>query len=183
MCLETCHTAGSPPSSGSRGSRERRGQVVAKESGVQQKTWPAALLDCWTNAQHGLLTDRESAGTVSMMTGWLQCFVSRLCAIPSAWRRKHTALEGLQVARVSRMGICARNTYMGVKVLFCGGRGEMYASRGQSKAVRLKSPHVQPQRDEPLSKRGQRPTLSSASFLCLLIATSQAGSCSEMLLL
>lgn len=95
---------------------------------MQQKTWPTALLDCWTNTQHGLLTDRESAGTVSMMTGWLQCFVSRLCTFSSAWRRKHTALEGLQVAQVSRMGICACNTYMGSESTALWGRGDVYAS-------------------------------------------------------
>lgn len=91
-----------------------------------------------------------------MMTGWLQCFASRLCAFSAAWRRKHTALERLQVAQCGLNGdICMQHMYIGNGSALWD-RGGMYVSR--SKTGRLKSPHEdlynppssKASRDEPL---------------------------------
>lgn len=91
-----------------------------------------------------------------MMTGWLQCFASRVCAFSSAWRRKHTPLEGLQVAQGRLHGdICMHHMSVGMGVLLCGIERECMLAE-----VRLKSPHEdlynppssKASRDEFLSK-------------------------------
>lgn len=66
-----------------------------------------------------------------MMTGWLQCFASRVCAFSSAWRRKHTPLEGLQVAQGRLHGdICMHVCRNGSAALW--DREGMHASRSKT---------------------------------------------------
>lgn len=103
---------------------------------------------CWANKQCALLTDRESAGTVSIMTGWLQCFAKSLCAFSSAWRKKHTALEGLQVAQANQEGyISMQCMYTGSGSAVLYDRGETYVSRGLKTCTSLL-----PQKQAEISK-------------------------------